>query len=376
MPFARTRVRSHCAVVAEPDLSDLLEGLEGEARAARERLVRALLDDGCTPEEIRAAAAEDRLALLPVDRVLASEGRLTLSELAEASGVDEDVLERTRAAFGLGMPAPGERRFGEEDLEMARALKTVLDAGMPLESIVEFDRVVGRAMLQVAAASRGLVTDALVRPGVTEGDFGLAAAAAAREMVPALKPVLGTIFEAHLRELLRSDVISAAALSEGRTPGTRTVTVAFADLVGFTRLGEQVPAEELGEVAGRFEELAASLVARPVTLVKSIGDAVMLVSPDADPLLDVALALVEQDLPHQLRVGLAHGPALERAGDWYGSPVNQASRVTAIARPGSVLATAAVREHAAGEWRWSYARERRLKGIGDVRLFRARRPDA
>ena len=73
-------------------------------------------------------------------------------------------------------------------------------------------------------------------------------------------------------------------------------------------------------------------------LVKTIGDAALIVGPDADPMLALALDLVDaadaegEDFP-QLRVGMAAGPALSRAGDWYGRPVNLASRVTAIARP-------------------------------------------
>jgi adenylate cyclase len=68
---------------------------------------------------------------------------------------------------------------------------------------------------------------------------------------------------------------------------------------------------------------------------------------------------------------------LPRAGDWYGRPVNLASRVTGVARPGSVLATEDVREGLADSYAWSYAGERRLKGIDDrVKLFRCRRVDA
>jgi adenylate cyclase len=116
----------------------------------------------------------------------------------------------------------------------------------------------------------------------------------------------------------------------------------------------------------------------PVTLVKSIGDAVLLVSPEATPLLRSALALVAaadregEDFP-QLRVGVASGPALRRAGDWYGRAVNLASRVTSAARPGSVLATGEVRVATRDAFHWSYAGERRLKGVsGAVPLYRAR----
>jgi adenylate cyclase len=71
---------------------------------------------------------------------------------------------------------------------------------------------------------------------------------------------------------------------------------------------------------------------------------------------------------------MASGPALSRAGDWFGRPVNIASRITAIARPGSVLATREVRDVAGEAYRWSSAGARSLKGVdGPVRLYRARR---
>jgi adenylate cyclase len=77
----------------------------------------------------------------------------------------------------------------------------------------------------------------------------------------------------------------------------------------------------------------------------------------------------------QLRAGVASGAALSRAGDWYGQPVNLASRITGRARPGSVLVTEQVRD-AAGEDGvvYSFAGEKRLKGVRDpLPLFRVRR---
>jgi adenylate cyclase len=113
-------------------------------------------------------------------------------------------------------------------------------------------------------------------------------------------------------------------------------------------------------------------------VVKMIGDAAMFVSPDGGALLDLALDLVaaaEQDdeFP-QLRAGLASGRAVGRWGDWYGRPVNLASRVCSRARPGSVLVTGTVADACAGDgYRFSTAGEKRLKGIGAVPLWRARR---
>ena len=106
----------------------------------------------------------------------------------------------------------------------------------------------------------------------------------------------------------------------------------------------------------------------------------MLVSPDPGRLLDAALTLIDvvgadEEIP-PLRVGVAFGPAVSRAGDWFGGTVNLASRVTSAARPGSVLVAEALHDHLADDDRfvWSLAGPRRLKGIkGEVRLYRARR---
>ena len=70
--------------------------------------------------------------------------------------------------------------------------------------------------------------------------------------------------------------------------------------------------------------------------------------------------------------------AVSRAGDWFGSPVNVASRVTGVARPGTVLvadsAWDAISE--SGAFDGSFAGARRLKGIkSEVKVFRVRRGD-
>ena len=79
------------------------------------------------------------------------------------------------------------------------------------------------------------------------------------------------------------------------------------------------------------------------------------------------------DLP-ALRAGIAFGPALLRAGDFYGHSVNLASRVTGIARPESVLCTTEVHDAAAEQFEWSFAGRHRLKGIPErVPLYRAHR---
>jgi adenylate cyclase len=67
---------------------------------------------------------------------------------------------------------------------------------------------------------------------------------------------------------------------------------------------------------------------------------------------------------------------VSRAGDWFGSPVNVASRVTGAARAGTVFVAESARE-AIGDaegFDWAFAGSRHLKGIsGAVKLFRVSR---
>jgi adenylate cyclase len=366
-------------VTIDFEAEGLLKGTRGRARQARRELLEELAASGVSLEELKRAVEEDRLALLPVEQVLDSEaGRYTLAEVAELSGTNEDFIRRDRLALGLPEPGPGERVFTDEDVEGAKRLQALTAAGLPEEGILEVSRVLGLGMSQVAAASRALLGEAMLGAGGTEADVGRRFAEAARRFGPMLGPMLEYVLNLHLRDQIRHDAIGRAEIAAGRLPGTQEITACFADLVGFTKLGEELPPEELGAVTGRLGELAREVVDPPVRLVKMLGDAAMFVSTDNDAVLDAALTLVaaadaDRELP-LLRAGAARGPALPRGGDWYGRPVNLASRVTAIAYPSSVLVSEAVREAANDPYRWSFAGSRRLRGVGQrVRLFRIRR---
>jgi adenylate cyclase len=357
----------------------LLEGLEGEARGARLKLLGELAGDGVSVEELREAAAAGRLALLPVERVLTGEGRYTSREIAEQAGVDLDELQRANAALGIPNPDPDEKALGEADLEAARRLRTFREFGLPEEETLQVARTIGMGTSRIAQSNRELFLRSLVEPGDDEYELARRFEAAAQAMVPLVGPLLAYSLQRHLLEQIRSDVIAAADLASGQLSTASEMAVAFADLVDFTKLGERVPVEELGGVATRLEEMASEVARSPVRLVKLIGDAAMLVSPDPEALGEAALTLVEaadaegEDFP-LLRAGLAFGPAIGQGGDFYGHPVNLASRITQIARPASVLASEEARDAIGDGFHFSFAGERPLKGIkGRVKLFRVRR---
>jgi adenylate cyclase len=359
----------------------LLEGVEGDAREARLQLLEELAADGVTVEELREAVAAGRLTLLPVERALAGPGpRYTPREIAEMSGVDVELLQRFSAALGVPYTDPDERTVTEADLEAARNMKAFREAGLPEDGMLQVARTIGMGTARIAAANRELVVRTLMQPGDTERDLAERFAAAAEHMMPLVGPTLVYALQAHMLEQIRRDVIGTADLASGEIRGAVSLAVCFADLVEFTRLGEEIAPEELGGVAGRFEEMAAAVAESPVRLVKMIGDAAMLVSAEPAPMMEAALRLIEtaeeegEEFPF-LRAGLAYGPALAQSGDYYGRSVNLASRITGVARPGSVLVDAATKDAVDGAFSYSFAGERRLKGIDSgVKLFRARRP--
>jgi adenylate cyclase len=362
----------------------LLDDLDGDrqARDARLALLERLAAEGCTLEELREAVAAGRLTLLPVERALAGDGpRYTPREIAEISGVELELLQRFSAALGIPYPDPDERVLTEAEVDASRRIKAFRDAGLPEEGMLQVARTIGMGTARIAEANRELVVRALTQPGDTERDLAMRLAAAAEYMMPLIGPTLTHAFQMHMLEQVRRDVIGATNLASGEIGGTVDLTICFADLVEFTRLGEEIAAEELGMVAGRFEEMASAVAEPPVRLVKTIGDAVMLVSTEAAPAVDAALALIaaaeeEGDQFPWLRAGLATGPTLPQSGDYYGRAVNLASRLTAIARPGSVLVDEATRDAAGDRFAYSFAGERRLKGIDSrVKLHRARGAD-
>jgi adenylate cyclase len=359
------------------------EGLPDElpddrARAARKELLDELHVDGVSVEELKKAVEEQRLALLPVERLLGSGKRYSQQTIADESGLELEYLQATRRALGLPVPPPDAEVLGERDLEAAKIGKRLREAGFDDEGMLESSRVLGRGMARYAEAIRTLGASSMLQGGADEYELGRRFAAATEALLPLTGPWLEYVFTLHLGQVLRTDAVTFEEITTGHLSEGRPQAIAFADLVGFTELGEAAGVEELTSVASQLSRLAGDVVEAPVRVVKVIGDAVMLVAPEPEPMLATTLELVERAEAHeslpQLRAGVAYGPAVNRWGDWFGSTVNLASRLTARARPGSVLTTEEVRDAAKDAFEWSSAGPKRLKGISEpVKTFRVRR---
>ncbi len=373
------------AGIPDFEYEGLLDGLTGEAREVRLRLLEFLwAEEGVDLETLRREAKANRLALLPADLAIGRPGhRFTPIEVAEQAGITVNELQKLIAALGFPPPAADDRILGRQDVRAAKRLRKFMDAGLPLDNMLAVTRVVGSSAARIAQVHRDLVSTDIVDPDADEWEAAMQLREAARELLPMGEEAVTYALRSHFVDQLRSQVMAMDTPGWFGSGGAVEVSVCFADLVGFTRLGERSELEQIGTVAKLLESVAIEVTNPEVRLVKLIGDAAMLVSEDGAALFDAALRFIEvgrdagrdagSELP-ALRVGVARGLATPQVGDWFGNPVNLASRITEAARPDSVLAEATAVEAAGDAFRYSKVGEHKFKGLKrPVRLFRVRR---
>jgi adenylate cyclase len=372
------------------EASGLLDGLEGRARTERAELIPWLLQQGVTVEQIRQSFQP---MLLASRRLLGDDGTMVSArEISEVNNIDLELLQRVQRASGLPrVEDPDAAVYLRADGEAAAYAQRFVDLGFSPDQIVLVVQVLSEGLARAADVMRYAALAAVSAPGATELDVAKRSEAQMREVAPLLGPLITDMLRLQLLHVVETEAVNASERAEGiPLPGAREVTIAFADLVGFTRLGEVVPPEDLEELAHRLTDLAREVAVPPVRYIKSIGDEVMLVSSDPVAMLDALLDLVDateaiEGFP-RLRTGVATGLAVSRAGDWYGGSVNLAARVTTASRPGAILVAESTREAVGSgsggdgqepseeRFVWSFVGARHLKGIkDDVKLFRVRR---
>jgi len=372
--------------------------------------------------------------------VLGAGARYTPRQLWEAVGVDEDLARHLWLAMGFPSVPDDEASLTERDLDALRRAGDLLAGGVfAVEQLVAQTRVMSQALSTIAtahvetlAASTGgggflaaaglvgLVDPRGVRdlgePGEPAGTPGLAAippagevgaspaagdvgqvgasppagevgvGARAAELGPDAVGEVLSILDELLSYLYRRHLL--AALERARLagePDRRSLpetVVGFADLTDFAATAARASEEELTELVDDFATVAADLVASAGgRVVKLIGDEVMFSVEDPAAAAELALALVEEaqgsEIP-PVHVGLARGPVLSHHGDLFGSTVNTASRLSDVARPGSVLVNASLADALGGVEGVSLRRVhlRSLKGLGHVPAFLLRRAPA
>jgi adenylate cyclase len=328
-----------------------------------------LREHGASEAEIERAEAEQWIPLLALDRMLTpGEQRYEVDEVATRAGTDADTARRLWRALGFPDVGEGFPAFTDHDVEV---LRRAVRYSEPLDmlALLRRARVISSALARVASVEAEIVVEELTqlrRAGLSEDDI-------ARQMLDDVDwDTVSSLIDYVHRVQLRAALWRRLALGSDTMVD---LTVAFADLSGYTELTEQLEPARLVQLVNRWETLAHDTVAElGARVVKTIGDEVMFVGLN-EPVVVSALALVRRatgypELP-PVRAGVARGHVLARDGDFYGPVVNLASRLTDMAEEGSVLASAAV--HAGLErdqrFAWRPAGTRSVRSIGEVEVY-------
>ncbi|MBK5305482.1 MAG: adenylate/guanylate cyclase domain-containing protein [Frankiaceae bacterium] len=314
--------------------------------ADRLALLQYLEAQGCDLEEMVDAEARDRLFALAGDRILRpSRPRYDCEQAASVLGTDAATVSRAWRSFGL--PAPVEPVLGEQDLQALRTWLLVKDL-LGADAATALARVLGSGIARLAEAASatmrgdtGGVGQSMDRARSGSEAVTARAFADASTLVPLIGNVLDAVHRHHLEAARRHFELVAP------TPDSVRCGVGFADLTGFTSMSQAIPMRELSGLLSAFEEASSDTVQDAGgRVVKFLGDAVMFVAPTASATAEIACALVNHPKAAHaglgVRAGIAYGDLLAQDGDYFGPPVNLASRLVAIAEPGEVLASPAV----------------------------------
>src|SRR3989440_1958656 len=273
---------------------------------------------------------------------------LTLDEAAQRAGVETEMVRELRTALGLSRDGG----IAETWLAQLEAFRTMRAAGLPWEAGLEGARVYGDALRRLAETEVRLVHvhvhERLSASGMPEDEVLRQLGVIEEAVVPLLDGIVQAVHHEHLLHASIEDAY--LHLPSSQIPmerGSVEITIVFLDLESFTELTHTKGDERAIEILTRLEGVVRPLaLEHNGKLVKQIGDGVMLAfrQPDeavafARQALDAVAA--DPDIP-PLHIGIHAGPAIYRAGDYIGSTVNVASRVTGTSSAGEILLTDAV----------------------------------
>jgi len=356
---------------AEEKIVPVRRGRWTAVAAAQARVVARMRERGYSLEDLKNAGREGRLAFAFTEELFSeSESGYTVEAVAKETGLEPELIERILVI--LGTPTERRRELTEEDAAALRHCARVLAAGFPLVAFLQLVRVYAQSMRRIADAEVRLfhlyVHEPLIRDAVPELEMAEEMGELAADILPLATPLTEYLHQRYLRYFVEQDVVghmesdSTMDTTEMQLGHVR-VTLCFIDLTGFTRYTEEEGDIEALDVIERFVATVEETLPREATIVKTIGDEVMIVSPDAAALTEWAVTFLARFSQRpQPRVGIHCGDAVYRDGDYFGSQVNLAHRIVNRALAGEVLVTDTVAETIEGSERLQ------MEGIGQVSL--------
>jgi adenylate cyclase len=316
------------------------------ASAAQARVIARMRERGYSFDAIREAARGGRLAFgYAEDLFEVPEGQYSTAEAAELTGLEPELIERLMTLLGTPMGAEG--RLNDQDLKAMRHCANVLASGFPLVAFLQLVRVYAQSIRRVADSEVRLfhlyIHEPLMQEGVPPLEIAEEMGDLAADLLPVTGPLMEYMHNRYLRFYIEQDVVGhmeADIGGAGRGLARVSMAFCFVDLTGFTRYTEEEGDEEALDLIERFVDTVEATLPSEATIVKTIGDEVMVVSPEPSTLAEWAVGFLAlfQERP-QPRVGIHYGAAVFRDGDYFGGDVNLAHRVVSRALGGEVLVT-------------------------------------
>jgi adenylate cyclase len=275
-------------------------------------------------------------------------------------------------ALGFASVDDEDVAFTDEDAAaLERAVAMVRDELLDEETIIAFARALGQTTDRLVSWQVEALMEHLVRCPHPDCSSGSAAGAVAH-LAPVMEDLEQLLVYAWRRKLAAA-VVRIEQPSPGSPAFSGELTVGFADLVSYTQLSQRLSQHALGVLVQRFEAMAADTVtAGGGRVIKTVGDEVLFTAETPLAAAVIALTLSERmatdEVVPDVRVGIAHGPVLRSLGDVYGPTVNLASRLTALAEPGTVVTDAATAARLTDHDSLVLVaqRRRRVRGLGTL----------
>jgi adenylate cyclase len=308
-------------------------------------------------------------ALDTVERYLLGDApTLTSVEVAEQAGVPLEVAQELWRQLGFPHQPDDAVAFTQADVQALEYTHDLVKLGiLNPDRQAALVRTWGRSFARLAEWQTRLLTDvAMESPDPVQQVTDLAG-----EVLPRVEALQTYVWRRHLASAGNRLMASDSAGSD-----TSRLAVVFVDIVGFTSRSKELTESELVSWIEYFEaECSGLVVDHGGSVIKNIGDEVLFVVDDVASAADAALLMTsrgsdpDDDFP-EVRAGLAYGDVVSRLGDVFGPTVNIASRLTSVARPGTVLIDRGAHDALTGDTEDQHHEEREHAGFSFRRMRR------
>ncbi|UVI37397.1 adenylate/guanylate cyclase domain-containing protein [Brevibacterium spongiae] len=347
--------RESGAESADDDGEDFFGGLREDPRTSAMQIVdeeNADDADGVDAPDFDETIYETRTAAERLEEILLDGKRvLDRREAAKLGGISTVSARKMWRALGMSQAGETDKAYTVSDAHALRIwAKPVADGLIDQTTALSLARAIGQTTDRLVVWQMETLVEFLTEEkGLTDPEARRDALQVVEDMVDPLQKMLTYSWRRNLADVMgRLNVNVSDGLAMDNRQGWYDSSmplaraVGFIDLVSFTRLSQKMEPRQLADMVQEFQGMAYNIVATGGgRVIKTVGDEVFFAASTPLAGAEIAMTLMErvtaaEDLP-QARVGFVWGRVLSRLGDIFGSSVNLAARLTAVAEPGTIF---------------------------------------